>query len=178
MRNQLNLLPQQARLKFTRLTQVERLRFLATIAIFLFLLAGGLILTANLYLRSQAKTVRDNIREATAAIERQKETEIQLFLLKRRTEKIATVVRERKNAGQRLYQIIVTLPDEAKVQSAELEKDEADIDLSFPSYKEASDFIDHYPKDFLVDFKPQDLQIDSFVRQEDGSYFVSINAKL
>lgn len=178
MPDELNLLPEKARLKFAQVSQAEKWRSLATIILLLFLIFGGLILGLNLYLQSQAKTIEVNIQNAQTVIASYQETERQVLVLKDRLTETIKIMSERKKAGRQLYEVIESLPPESKLKSAKFEKEEIKIQFSLPSFSQAGYFADHYPEQITSELKPRHFEINSFIRQADGSYLIDMSLRL
>lgn len=175
MKVSINLLSEKAKLKFAEIEKFKRAKIGLLIGTIIFFLFSSLVLIYNIQLRKQNADFKSRIEAAQKRVERQKETELQAFLLEERVQKIDRILKERKNFGHTLWDVFSVLPPEAVVRSAEAKAKGVQIVFELPSYQQASGFIDNFPEEEIKEIGGKEASLPSLTRTEEGNYQISLN---
>ena len=178
MKTKINLLPEKAKLKFAAAEKLKKANFgLMTLAIAFFLFLAS-VLAYNLRLKKENLALKLQIKAAEENIEKNRQSELQAFLLKKRVAEITKILKKRGNFAQKWWEMTEFFPPGSKIQLAEITDQEIKVDLVLPNYQEASNFLDNFPKSKIKELGGKEMVFSSIIRKEEGDYQVSFEVIL
>lgn len=177
MKTNINLLSEKAQLKFAQIGQIKKTRTILISAAVVFFLFSAFVFVGNIRLKKESAVLRQRLNIAQTRIEAQKETELQTFLLKSRIKKISEVLEARKNISQLLWGVVSLLPPQAKIEQAKASTQEVQIVFRLPTYFEATDFIDNFPREDVEKLGGEITSFPSLKREPEGEYLVDLKIK-
>lgn len=174
MKVNINLLPEKAKLKFAKIKKIQKARGILVLVTVIFFLFFVLILAFNLRLKKEDAALKSRLKLAQEQVAGQRQTELQIFLLKKRIGEIEKILKERKNVGSVLWEVFSILPPELAIKEAEASAQAIQVLLEAPSYLEASSLVDNFPRSKVEKLGGKSISLPSITREEEGSYQVDL----
>jgi len=171
---QINLLPKKAKLEFAKIQRAEKVNFFLILGAVFFFLFLSFVFGVDLFLKKENAKLTSEIQMVKKEIERKRETELQLFLLKERIASIEKIFKERKNFGQTLWEVATVLPAEATIEMAKADGGGIEIVFWLPNFNLAGEFIDNFPYQKLEKFTGKSIKVPSITRKDEGKYLVDL----
>ena len=176
MKEQINLLPEKARLKLVELGKLNQIKARLILLGVVFSLIVAFVFFIEIHFKKQYLYSQSRLQLVSKKAAEQEEAEWQVFLLKQRGREITKILKERKNFGRLLWEIIAVLPAGALVENAQIDEKGIQIVFKISDYQQAGRLIDSFPVEEIEKLGGKEVSFSSVAREEKGGYLIDLRA--
>ncbi|MBM3209382.1 hypothetical protein FJZ40_03770 [Candidatus Shapirobacteria bacterium] len=172
LRKAVNLLPEKGKLGEKWRGLAEKTRAAGMVTLILVVVLLGLVNAGELYLQAQEKSISNGLALATSRIQKQKNTEIILTLLKKRSSLIGSVLESRYDPLGVLKPILGLLPPDFAIDKFNLNEKEFLVSLKGKDVLVVDQFLDEFPNQIANSLKStqKKLSFSEIRRSASGNY--------